>query len=107
MDVEIWCDCTSYASWLCEEKERLKKWLCEMEMGMKDPGEGKNEKKRKEKEMKWHQRGRIKKEVRSLGWKTQKFTPGRLWMGSVFGYERVSFGESLRTTMHCMIACNH
>ena len=28
-------DCTSYASWLCEEKEKLEKWLCEMEMEMK------------------------------------------------------------------------
>ena len=107
MGVEIWCDCTSYASWLCEEKERLKKWLCEMEMRMKDPGEGENEKKRKEKEMKWHQRGRIKKGVRSLGRKTQKFTSERLQMRSVFGYGRVSFGKSPRMTMHCMIECKH
>ena len=28
-------------------------------------------------------------------------------MGSVFGYGRVSFGESPRTTMHCVIVCKH
>ena len=27
-------------------------------------------------------------------------------MGSVFGYARVSFGESLRTIVHCMIVCH-
>ena len=53
MDVEIWCDCTSYASWLCEEKEKLKKWLCEMEMRMKRLRRGQKWKKRK-KEMKWN-----------------------------------------------------
>ena len=64
--------------------------------------------KRKEKwEMEWTQKGRIKKGVRSLGWKTPKFTPRRLRIESVFGYERISFGESLRTTMHCLIACKH
>ena len=49
MDVEIWFDCTWYASWLCEEKEKLNKWLCEMEMKMKKPWRGKkwNEKKKK------------------------------------------------------------
>ena len=29
--------CTLYASWLCEEKEKLEKWLCEVEMRMKNP----------------------------------------------------------------------
>ena len=52
--------------------------------------------------VKAHER-QIKKEMRSLGWKTQKFTPGRLRMESVFEYRRVSFGESLRTTMYCII----
>ena len=42
----------------------------------------------------------IKKRVRSLVWKIQKFT-----MGRVFGYERVSFGESPRIIVHCMIMC--
>ena len=37
MDVKIWFDCISYASWLCEEKEKLKKSLCEREMRMKRP----------------------------------------------------------------------
>ena len=49
---------------------------------------------------------RIKKGERSLGWKTQKFTPGRLRMGSVFGCGRVSFGESPRTIVHCMTVCH-
>ena len=56
--------------------------------------------------MKWPQRGWIKKGVRSLWWKTQNFTPRRLRMGSVFGYEWVSFGESPKT-VHCVIACKH
>ena len=47
MGVEIWCDCTSYASCLCEEKERLKKWLCEMEMRMKRLRRGQKWKKEK------------------------------------------------------------
>ena len=47
-----------------------------------------------------------KKGERSLGWKTQKFTPGRLQMGSIFGCGRVSFGESPRTIVHCMIVCH-
>ena len=64
--------------------------------------------KRKEKwEMEWTQKGRIKKGVRSLGWKIPKFTPIRLRIESVFEYERVFFGESLKTTVHCMIACKH
>ena len=41
---KIWFDCTSYASWLCEEKEKLKKWNWEW---IKDLKEDKNEKKRK------------------------------------------------------------
>ena len=52
--------------------------------------------------VKAHER-QIKKEMRSLWWKTQKFTPGRLRMESVFEYRRISFGESLRTTMYCII----
>ena len=28
-------------------------------------------------------------------------------MGSEFGYELVSFNESKRTTMHCVIVCKH
>ena len=47
MDVKIWFSCISYASWLCEEKEKLKKRLCEIEMRIKRPENGKNEKKRK------------------------------------------------------------
>ena len=53
LDVKIWCDCTSYTSWLCEEKEILKKWLCEMEMRMKRLRRGQKWKKRK-KEKKWN-----------------------------------------------------
>ena len=53
------------------------------------------------------QKGRIKKGVRSLWWKTQKFTLERLQMGSVFGYERVSFDKSPRTIVYCMIVCKH
>ena len=45
--------------------------------------------------------------MRSLGWNTQKFTLGRLWIGSVFGYGHISFGESPKTTVHFMIACKH
>ena len=45
----------------------------------KTPERAKMKKEKKEKkEMEWPQRGWIKKRVRSLGWKTQKFTPGRL-----------------------------
>ena len=107
MDVKIWFDCTSYSSWLCEEKQKkLKKWLCKMEMRMKRHRRGKKNEKEKW-EMKWPQRGQIKKEVRFLGWKTQKFTSGRLQMRSVFGYGSVSFGENPRTTVHCVIACKH
>ena len=40
VDVKIWFDCTSYASWLCEAKEKLKKLLYEMEMRMKRPQKG-------------------------------------------------------------------
>ena len=43
-DAKIWFDCTSYASWLYEEKEKLKKWKWEW---IKDLEEDKNEKKRK------------------------------------------------------------
>ena len=50
---------------------------------------------------------RIKKGERFLGWKTQKFTSGRFRMGSVFGYRHISFGESPRMTVHCVIACKH
>ena len=49
MDVEIWFDCTSYASWLCEEKEKLKKWKWEW----KDPEEGKKWKEKKNKKIEW------------------------------------------------------
>ena len=28
-------------------------------------------------------------------------------MGSVFGYGHISFGESLRTIIHCLIVCKH
>ena len=52
IDVEIWYDCTLYASWLCEEKEWLKKWLCEMEMRMKRPWRGQKWKEKKKK--KWN-----------------------------------------------------
>ena len=79
MDVKIWFECTLYALWLCEEKEKLKKWLCEMEIRIKRPRRGQKWKnKNKNKKMEWPQRGWIKKRVRSLGWKTQKFTSGRL-----------------------------
>ena len=27
VDVKIWFDCTSYASWLCEEKETIKEMV--------------------------------------------------------------------------------
>ena len=70
----------------------------------KDPENGKNEKKW---EMEGPQRGRIKKIVGFLEWKIQNFTPGKLQMGSVFGYGHVSFDEISRTTMHCMIVCKH
>ena len=64
--------------------------------------------KRNEKwEMEGPQRGRIKKIMGLLEWKIQNFTPGKLQMGSVFGYGHVSFDESSRTTMHCMIVCKH
>ena len=49
---------------------------------------------------------RIKKGERSLGWKTQKFTLGRLWMGNVFGCGHVFFGESSRMILHCMTVCH-
>ena len=53
VNIKIWFYYTSYASWLCEEKEKLKKWLCEMEMRMKRPWRGQKWKKRK-KEKKWN-----------------------------------------------------
>ena len=64
MGVEIWCDCTSYASCLCEEKERLKKWLYEMEMRIKKPLKGQKLKGKK----KWNdpRGGKLRRGVRSL-----------------------------------------
>ena len=107
VDVKIWFNCTSYASRLCKEKEKNK------EMVVWNGNE--NEKAPKMAKMKWKkkwemeepQRGRIKKRVRSLRWKTQKFISRRLRMGSIFGYKCISFGESPRTTMHCVIVCKH
>ena len=49
----------------------------------------------------------IKKRVRSIGWKIQKFTSRRLQMGGVFGCGHVSFDENPRTTVHCVIAYKH
>ena len=49
MDVKIWFDYTSYASWLCEEKEK-KKWIngcVKWKWEWNDPEEGKNETKNK------------------------------------------------------------
>ena len=47
MDVEICCDCTLYASWLCEEKEKLRNGYVKWKWEWKDSEKGKNEKKRK------------------------------------------------------------
>ena len=49
MDVKIWFDCISYASWLCEEKEKLNKLnrCVKRKWEWKDPEDGKNEMKRK------------------------------------------------------------
>ena len=45
--------------------------------------------------------------MRSLGWNTQKFTSGRLWMRSVFGYERISIDENPRMIVHYVITCKY
>ena len=58
---------------------------------------------------KWNdpKEGELRRKWDPYGEKIQKFTLGRLQMRSVFGYGRVSFRESPRTTVHCVIACKH
>ena len=47
MDVKIWLSCISYASWLCEEKEKLKKWLWNGNENEKTPKMAKMKRKEK------------------------------------------------------------
>ena len=46
VDVKIWFDCTSYASWLYEEKKNWINGCVKWKWEWKDPEEGKHEKKR-------------------------------------------------------------
>ena len=62
MDVKIWFNCISYASWLCEEKEKLKKWLCEMEMRMKRPQKWQKWKEKKNKKLNDPRDGELRRE---------------------------------------------
>ena len=88
---QFWSLWHSLASWLYEKKnyEKCMKWK-KNKIVMKSESRVR----------------RIKKGERSLGWKTQKFTLGRLQMGSIFGCRRVSFGENSRTIVHCMTVCH-
>ena len=72
MDVKIWFDCISYASWLCEERivwnrNKNEKTLKKAKMKRKDKWE-----------MEIPQKGQINKGMRSLWWKIQKFIPEKL-----------------------------
>ena len=62
MDVKIWFECTLYASWLCEEKEKLKKWLCEIEMRMKILQRGQKWKEKKIKKWNDPREGKLRRE---------------------------------------------
>ena len=104
MDVKIWFDYTSYASWLCEEKKKIEEMVMWNRMRMKRPW--RRQKWKEKRNEKWkNNEGWIKMGVKSLEWKTQKFTLRRLRIRSIFGCEHISFGESPRTTMHCMTVC--
>ena len=53
MDVEIWYDCTLYASWLCEEKKKIKEMVVWNGNENEKTLERAKMKRKEKKEMKW------------------------------------------------------